>query len=317
MSAFLGIDTSNYRTSVSILTDDGSFISNRRLLEVKKGELGLRQSDALFLHTRDLPELIEKTFGEFGGGRDEITAVGYSARPRDASGSYMPCFLAGALAARGIAAALGVPVYDFSHQAGHIAAAILSSEDNELFGERFAAFHLSGGTTEAVLVEKDPGIVFKAEVIGGSKDLKIGQAIDRVGVMLGLGFPAGAELDELAVSGRLTKPIKLSVDGAYCNISGLENICLKMKESGERPEDIARFVFEYTARLLEKLVDNIRKEQGPLPFLFAGGVSSNSIIRRRLSEIPNLRFASRELSSDNAVGTACLAKMKYETEHSS
>ena len=314
MTAFLGIDTSNYRTSVALLRDDGGFISKRRLLGVKKGEIGLRQSEALFLHTRDLPLLIEEALS---GVKEKIAAVGYSARPRDAKGSYMPCFLAGACAARGIAAALGVRACDFSHQSGHIAAAILSSGRDDLLGREFIAFHLSGGTTEAVLVKNDPETVFSTQIIGGSKDLKLGQAIDRAGAMLGLSFPSGAELDTLSANGRLTQPIKLSVDGTWCNISGIENQCLKMKNSGERAEDIARFVFEYTAKLLSKLVDNARSEFGELPVLFAGGVSSNSIVRERLSQKEGICFASAELSSDNAVGTAYLAEMKYETEHSS
>ena len=146
MPCFLGIDTSNYTTSCAIYDSENDTITHRKkLLPVKKGELGLRQSDAVFHHTVQLPELMKELFADFDG---EIDAIGVSDAPMRAEGSYMPCFLTGVCAAESIAAATGKPLYRFSHQQGHIMAALFSSGRRELYGKDFFAFHVSGGTTQ-------------------------------------------------------------------------------------------------------------------------------------------------------------------------
>ena len=145
----LGIDTSNYTTSLALVSDDG-FVQTRRILEVKKGECGLRQSDALFLHTVNLPELFPELFEKYRekfSTEAKIDAVAYSAYPRDVAGSYMPCFLAGQSAASAVASSLSVPLMRFSHQAGHIMAALKTCGAEEKMGGEFFALHLSGGTT--------------------------------------------------------------------------------------------------------------------------------------------------------------------------
>ncbi len=308
MPAFLGVDTSNYRTSVALLCENGEYISKRKLLEVSEGGLGLRQSEALFMHVRDLPNLVEEAMQGFRG---EIAAVGVSSKPREQEGSYMPCFLAGVSAARSVAAALQVPCFEFSHQSGHIAAALHSAGCRHLAGEPFLAYHISGGTTEAVLVTPDKEKIFGCEIVGGSNDLKIGQAVDRLGVALGLSFPAGQELDSLARSGELTVRVNPKVNGTYCSVSGLQNKCEMMLKNGESPENTARFIFEYISKLLKLQIIELRKVYGNIPIVFAGGVTANSIIRERLQGEGGTFFASSELSGDNAVGAACLAKMRY------
>ena len=183
MPCFLGIDTSNYTTSCAIYdSENDTIIHRKKLLPVKKGELGLRQSDAVFHHTVQLPELMKELFADFDG---EIDAIGVSDAPMRAEGSYMPCFLTGVCAAESIAAATGKPLYRFSHQQGHIMAALFSSGRRELYGKDFFAFHVSGGTTQALLVSGE----LDARLIASSLDLKAGQAVDRVGVMLGYPFP--------------------------------------------------------------------------------------------------------------------------------
>ena len=195
MKGYLGIDTSNYTTSTAVYCPEHDLVlQKKKLLPVPAGALGLRQSDAVFHHTVQLPQLLEELSAEFGG---EIRAVAVSNAPRDAEGSYMPCFLAGMSAARAIASFLKVPLYFFSHQSGHIAAALYSAGRLSYFERPFYAFHVSGGTTEALLVRPNAAQIFEKELLAQSLDLKAGQAIDRVGGMLGLPFPAGAELDRL------------------------------------------------------------------------------------------------------------------------
>ena len=198
----LGIDTSNYTTSAAVL-DGEALTQQKQLLEVRPGERGLRQSDALFQHTRNLPLLFDKL-----PPMDEVTAVGVSTRPRNVEGSYMPCFLAGISAATAAAKAAGCPLYTTSHQVGHILAALYGAGALEMIRASFVAFHVSGGTTEALLVEPHKEELISARCVAASSDLKAGQLIDRTGVRLGLQFPCGPALEQLALQTRISNKIK-------------------------------------------------------------------------------------------------------------
>ena len=177
----LGFDTSNYTTSAAWF--DGKTGENHsRLLDVKPGELGLRQSDALFAHVQRLPALFEALMERCAG---TVRAIGVSTRPREAEGSYMPCFVAGTSHAGVLGTALRVPVHAFSHQQGHLAAALWSADRLDLMDRPFLAWHLSGGTTELLWVGPN-GRGLTARRIGGTADLSAGQLIDRTGKLLGL-----------------------------------------------------------------------------------------------------------------------------------
>lgn len=314
MRYFLGIDTSNYRTSAAVCDEDGNVIKNvRRLLPVKEGELGLRQSDALFLHTKALPQIMEEV------GAYPFAAVGFSAKPRDVEGSYMPCFLAGESVASGIANAMGVPLYPFSHQAGHIKAAAFSCKDKAVLGDKsffdltegedkgkFLTFHLSGGTTEALLYDKG-----NVTLLGKTLDINAGQVIDRVGVMLGLPFPSGEYLEELACKAPTTKGIKISVKGFDCNMAGAENISKKMLDNGRSIEEIAAFALDFVIKTIDKMSENIMAEYHSLPILYAGGVAACKRMRAVFESKYPCAFATPQFSGDNAAGTALLAREKF------
>jgi len=302
--SYLAFDTSNYTTSVACITDNG-FISERKLLEVKQGDKGLRQSDALFQHVKQLPSLMKQL-----NCPGDISAVGVSTRPRSVEGSYMPVFLAGISFAQTAASVLGVPLYEFSHQDGHIMAGICSSNAEELLDEEFISVHLSGGTTE-ILKTAFNGKAFSCEIVGGTKDISAGQLIDRTGVMLGMKFPCGKELDNLskkAVSG-IKLPVSCS-DG-YFNLSGLEN---KVKASSAAPEEIAKGVFESIALVLRKSITFCCEKYKISNVLMVGGVASNTHIRCALAEEKNITvyFATPEMSTDNACGIAALTKYAHE-----
>lgn len=310
MSAFLGIDTSNYTTSAALFDSEANtIIQSKKLLPVKAGELGLRQSDAVFAHVKQLGNMVQNVFDEY---REEITAIGVSTRPRDIDGSYMPCFLVGEMAANCLGAALKVPVLPFAHQQGHVAAALYSAGRLDLFRERFIAFHLSGGTTEALLVEPSAERIIRCTKIGGSMDLKAGQAVDRIGVMLGLPFPAGKYLEELALKSDRKFKIKPVMKGTECCLSGVENKCRKMLENGEKPEDIALFCLKSVEAALCGMTDATLSEYGKLPLVYAGGVMSNRIIRNTIENKYGGIFAKPEFSSDNAAGIAVLAAEAYK-----
>lgn len=301
MAYFLGIDTSNYTTSCALYDSEKDTVLHRKkLLPVKVGELGLRQSDAVFHHTVQLPELISDLLDGFDG---VISAVGVSDTPTRETGSYMPCFLVGVNSATVASKCMGVPLYKYSHQQGHIMAALYSANKRELFGERFLAFHVSGGTTQLLLVDEN----LNTTLVASSSDLKAGQAVDRTGVMLGYPFPAGKYVDELACKSENEYKINIRLKDGNCSLSGVENKCRKMLEDGEKPEDICRFCLDYILTALYKMAVFAREKYGNIPIVFSGGVMSNSIIRKKLTEDLGAYFAEPEFSCDNAAGIAILA----------
>ena len=302
---FIGFDTSNYTTSAALFAD-GSMASSRRLLPVKAGETGLRQSDALFHHTCALPEIFDAL-----PDLRCAAAVGVSDRPRDAEGSYMPCFLAGVSAASCTSKALGVPLYRFSHQAGHIAAALFSAGRTDLMDKPFLAFHVSGGTTECVCVTPDRERVLHAELLLTSLDLKAGQAVDRVGVMLGFPFPAGKYVDAEARKSSRNFTVRVPVRDGCVSLSGLQNQCTRMQQNGECAADICRYCLLYIEKALEAMADHALQTAGDLPLVFSGGVTSNTLLREMLCAEYACVFAQPEYACDNAAGTAFLAYWKH------
>lgn len=306
----MGIDTSNYTTSAALYdTVSGEIKQEKLLLPVKSGELGLRQSDAVFHHTKQLPIVIGKLFDNSA---QVPEAVGVSVRPRNVDGSYMPCFLCGEGLAESISAINNVPLYKTSHQIGHILAALYSAKKLELVGERFIAFHVSGGTTDCLLVQPDSENILNIAEIGTSLDLKAGQAVDRVGVMLGLQFPCGKQLEELAEKSGQRFRIKPVLKDGNCCLSGLENLCAKMLANGEAPEDIANFCLQYIYSTILHMTLYALEKYGKLPIVFAGGVMSNKIIRKQLESEFSAYFAEPEYSCDNAAGTAVFAALKFQ-----
>lgn len=299
---FVGFDTSNYTTSAAVY--DRTIIQAKQVLTVKPGERGLRQSDAVFQHTVNLPKLLGQLDYR------DIEAVGVSTRPRSIDGSYMPCFLVGEAVAAAVAETNNVPLYKTSHQIGHILAALYSAGRLDLIYDRFIAFHLSGGTTEALLVTPDKGDIIKAEIISESTDLKAGQAIDRTGVMLNIPFPCGKELDRLSALSGKTYKIKPSMQGLNCSLSGVENKAKAMLEKGACAEDISKFVLTYITKTVCAMLDGIINEFGRMPILFSGGVSSNSMLRNTVENKYGAYFAKPEFSLDNAAGVAVYAKLK-------
>jgi N6-L-threonylcarbamoyladenine synthase len=206
------------------------------------------------------------------------------------------------MTATSIAEALHIPVIPCSHQEGHIAAAAYGSGHTELLTERFIAFHVSGGTTELLLCEGD-----KITLVGGTEDLTAGQAIDRIGVKMGLSFPCGAALEKLA-TGREATAGKISVKGLSCNLSGLENRAEKMLSEGATKEEVAAFTIEFVRKTLQKLTENAFEVYGKLPVLYAGGVMSCQIIKKDFEKRFGGYFAQPAFSADNACGVALLAE---------
>ena len=303
MGIFLGIDTSNYTTSMALLDwESGKIMQQKKLLPVENGKLGLRQSEALFQHVRQLPDLASLLFDT----RTPLSGIGVSTQPRRQEDSYMPCFLAGESQARTLGAALQIPVYPFSHQEGHVAAALYGSGHLDWFDRPFLAFHFSGGTSECLLVRPDRHRM-DIQKITGSLDLKAGQAVDRVGKMLGLPFPAGPQLELLAEQSTKKFSVKPVMKGCDCSLSGVENRCRFMLEKGERPEDVARYCLDFLVVSLSRMTELLLEKYPGYPLLYAGGVMSNRYIRQVIESRFGGVFCPPAFSSDNAAGIAVLA----------
>ncbi len=309
----LGIDTSNYTTSVAIMGVDGNLIANiKRPLTVKPGERGLRQSDAVFAHVKNIPSAMEEARTYLADAT--ILAVGVSERPRNVDGSYMPCFLSGVAVAESIATSLGVPLYRFSHQCGHIMAALYSSERLDLLEREFCAFHVSGGTTEVLRVSKS-GAAFRAELVGGTADINAGQLIDRIGVHMGLPFPAGPHIEKLALENAEKIPaVKLKITDGKVNLSGAENLAVGLFNKTQDARLTSAYVLAYVTKALSLLALDYEDRFGETEFVFAGGVMSNSIIKSALAKRFKASFATPACSADNAVGIAYLAMRSYNSE---
>ncbi len=311
MSVYLGIDTSNYTTSVAAYDSVScKMISEKLLLPVKENACGLRQSDAVFLHVKQLGDVASSVLSKLG---ESPVAVGVSVSPCDSEGSYMPCFLVGKMLAMALSSAYNASLYHFSHQRGHIAAALYSADKLELLESEFLALHISGGTTDLLKIAPDNDKIISVECIGKSLDIKAGQAIDRVGVMLGLDFPCGAQLEELAAKSDKEFKIRPCVNGLNCNLSGLQNQAQKMLDNGECSADIAKYCLDFVGETIYKMCLCAQEKYPELPFVFAGGVMSNKKIRDNLSKKYNGYFAEPKYSSDNAAGVAILCKYRHES----
>ena len=300
----LGFDTSNYATSLAVYDTCSKEVvcDKKKFLPVCPGQLGLRQSDALFHHTAALPGLLEELAAE--ADLTKVEAVGVSARPRPVEGSYMPCFLAGISAATAFSAAKGIPLVQTTHQQGHISAALYASKDESLFERQALVFHVSGGTTDLLLCHG----AARVECIGTSTDLYAGQAVDRVGVRLGFAFPAGVQVSELAAQCDERIRPKASVKGTRCSLSGLENQCNQLLAAGKSEAYVCRYCLLCIAETAYKMVKAALDLYPGLPVVFAGGVMSSDIIQKELSvRLPGAQFVPGRFSSDNAIGVALLA----------
>ena len=303
----IGFDTSNYTTSIAYF--DGVHGENMsQLLPVREGELGLRQSDAVFHHTKSLPDLSDRLFSRLEN--REISAIGVSTRPRAVEGSYMPCFMVGYSHAKVLSDALGVPLFTCSHQQGHVAAALWSAGRMDLMDEPHLAWHLSGGTTELLLVTPN-GKNVDCQVVGGTTDISAGQLIDRTGVMLGLPFPAGKSLDILSRDAGKTDFFRVKCQDMKFSLSGVQNKVQQYFAAGNVPADTASYALRSVILAVLHATQQAQKAYPGLPVVFSGGVASNSLLRSETADLHPV-FAEPKYSTDNAMGVAILTHRHME-----
>ena len=303
----IGFDTSNYTTSIAYFDgEDG--LNCSRLLPVKQGELGLRQSDAVFHHTKSLPELSGRLFSNIS--MENITAVGVSTRPRAVEGSYMPCFMVGYSYAKLLADALHVPLLACSHQQGHVAASLWSAKRMDLMEHEHLAWHLSGGTTELLFVQPD-GKNVSCMKIGGTTDISAGQLIDRTGQLLGLPFPAGRHVDAASAEATGNDLFRVKCSGMEFSLSGVQNKVQAYYQSCNNIAETSAYALRSVCDVVLRATQSALKEYPGLPVVFSGGVASNSMLREKLKPL-NPIFAQPAYSTDNAMGVAVLTYLSQE-----
>ena len=303
----IGIDTSNYTTSIAYF-DGVSGENCSRLLPVKQGELGLRQSDAVFAHIKSLPELSGRLFSNVRA--DAITAVGVSTRPRAVEGSYMPCFMVGYSHAKLLSDSLGVPLIEVSHQQGHVAASLWSAGCMELMDQPHLAWHLSGGTTELLLVEPE-GKNVRCTKIGGTTDISAGQLIDRTGQLLELPFPSGKHLDALSKEAVMKDTFRVKCAEMQFSLSGVQNKVQQFHATHNAPAETAAYALRCVAKAVYLASEQALKAYPGLRIVFSGGVASNSMLRQVLAPLDPV-FSPPEFATDNAMGVAVLTHRHQE-----
>ena len=303
----IGIDTSNYTTSIAYF-DGVDGVNCSKLLPVKQGELGLRQSDAVFAHIKSLPELSGRLFSDFS--MDSVTAVGVSIRPRAVEGSYMPCFMVGYSHAKLISDMLRVPLVEVSHQQGHVAASLWSAGHLELMDQPHLAWHLSGGTTELLLVKPD-GKNVRCTRIGGTSDISAGQLIDRTGQLLELPFPSGKHIDALSKEAQMKETFKVKCPGLEFSLSGVQNKVQQFHEKHGIAAETAAFALRCVAGAVCTATENALNDYPGLRVVFSGGVTSNSMLRQLTARFDPI-FSQPQYSTDNAMGVAVLAARAME-----
>ena len=301
----LGIDTSNYTTSVALANENGQIIEfERKLLEVKEGEKGLRQSDALFQHWNRLSGMLKPILSKYG---KDIAAVCSANRPRPIEGSYMPVFLAGTEVGKIVAYSLGAEYYEISHQEGHMYAASIGNTLD--YGENIILAHLSGGTLEFVRISGG-----KYEIVFATKDISYGQLIDRIGVFLGFPFPAGRYIDELALQsspeGRKNPIAKVCLDDWGMNLSGLEN-SLKSAKIDYTPAELCGFLMDRISESFVDAAERLKSRYKIDDILVFGGVACSEYLRNYCKSKGYI-FGQKEYCSDNAAGEALAAYINYK-----
>ena len=303
----IGIDTSNYTTSIAFF--DGTGGENcSRLLPVKQGELGLRQSDAVFSHIKSLPELSGRLFSHVR--ENSIGAIGVSTRPRAVEGSYMPCFMVGYSHAKMLSDLLNVPLIEVSHQQGHVAASLWSAGHMELMDQPHLAWHLSGGTTELLLVEPQ-GKNVKCTKIGGTTDISAGQLIDRTGQLLQLPFPSGKHLDAISKDAVLKEVFRVKCSNREFSLSGVQNKVQQFHSAHGEPAETAAYALRCVAGAVYKATEQALKDYPGLRVVFSGDVASNSLLREVIAPLDPI-FCQPQFSTDNAMGVAVLAHRAVE-----
>ena len=314
----LGIESSCDDTAASVLCN-GEILSNvvaNQAIHEKYG--GVVPELASRAHQQNIVPVVDQAIKQAGISASELNAIAFTQGP-----GLMGSLLVGTSFAKSLAYGLNRPLIDVNHMQAHILAHFIEKEGYEKPEFPFLAMTISGGHTQIVRVDA----YFKMTVIGETIDDAVGEAFDKSGKILGLGYPAGPEIDKRAKLGNpkafnFTKP---KVTGLNFSFSGLKTAILYFvqKQLKENPEFIEAHLNDVCASIqytiVEILMDKLKlavKETGINRIAIGGGVSANSGIRAALKQAETQQgwdtfVPAFEYTTDNAAMIAIVGYLKY------
>ena len=314
----LGIESSCDDTAASVMLN-GKILSNvvaSQKIHIEYG--GVVPELASRAHQQNIVPVVDQALKKANVDKSQLSAIAFTRGP-----GLMGSLLVGTSFAKSLAYGLGIPLIDVNHMSAHILAHFIDEEGFNKPPFPFLAMTISGGHTQIVKVNH----YFDMEVIGETIDDAVGEAFDKSGKILGLGYPAGPEIDKRAQIGnpkafKFTKP---KVDGLNFSFSGLKTAILYFiqKETKENPNFIEDNLNDICASIqytiIGILIDKLKiasKQTGIKHIAIGGGVSANSGIRKALKDgeakfgwttyVPKFEF-----TTDNAAMIAIVGYLKY------
>jgi N6-L-threonylcarbamoyladenine synthase len=212
--------------------------------------------------------------------------------------------------ARLLSDSLGVPLVEVSHQQGHVAASLWSAGHMELMDQPHLAWHLSGGTTELLLVEPE-GKNVRCTRIGGTTDISAGQLIDRTAQLLDLPFPGGKHLDALSKEAQGKEVFKVKCQDYSFSLSGVQNKVQQFHAAHGSAAETAAYALRCVCFAVSKATEQAMKAYPGYKVVFSGGVASNSMLREYVKPLDPI-FSPPQYATDNAMGVAVLTKRVLE-----
>lgn len=314
----LGIETSCDDTSAAIIHGK-KILSNvvaSQLIHSQYG--GIVPELASRAHQQNIIPVVTHAIHQANISKKQINAIAFTKGP-----GLLGSLLVGMSFSKSLALSLQVPLIEVNHMQAHILAHFI--ENNEIAPEfPFLCLTVSGGHTQILLV-KD---YFTIELLGETLDDAVGEAFDKIGKMLGLNYPAGQEIDQLA---KLGNPKKFhftipQVDNFNFSFSGIKTSVLYFlqKQVNTNPDFIAENLHDLCASVQQTLIDAlINKLEKAIEITklkhvaIAGGVSANSHLRERIKNLENLYpchtyIPKIEYTTDNAAMIALVGSLKYE-----
>lgn len=314
----LGIESSCDDTSAAILCNDkilSNVVANQKIHAAYGGVVPELASRA---HQQNIVPVVHQAIEKAGISKKQLSAVAFTRGP-----GLMGSLLVGTSFAKSLAFGLNIPLIDVNHMQAHILAHFISEENHKKPPFPFLAMTISGGHTQIVKVSNH----FEMEVLGETIDDAVGEAYDKSGKVLGLGYPAGPEIDKLAQLGnpkafRFTKP---KVDGLNFSFSGLKTAILYFvqRETKTNPNFVKDNLNDICASIqysiIGILMDKLKlaaKQTGIKHIAIGGGVSANTGIRKALEDAEHkigwtTYIPKFEYTTDNAAMIAIVGYLKY------
>lgn len=314
----LGIESSCDDTSAAILCNDrilSNVVANQKIHEEYGGVVPELASRA---HQQNIVPVVHQAIEKAGIKKEQLSAVAFTRGP-----GLMGSLLVGTSFAKSLAYGLDIPLIDVNHMQAHILAHFIDEDDHKKPPFPFLAMTISGGHTQIVKVTSH----FNMEVLGETIDDAVGEAYDKSGKVLGLGYPAGPEIDRRAQLGnpkafQFTKP---KVDGLNFSFSGLKTNILYFvqREVKSNPNFIEENLNDICASIQYTIIGILMaklklavKQTGIKHIAIGGGVSANSGIRKALKDAEE-KFGwtsyipKFEYTTDNAAMIAIVGYLKY------